>query len=263
MLNSSPPAHPPSPAFAGFGQMAFGQLLQREKVFGSLAALFRFVEICGCTRVLANPGTRRLILDGLCVCLHALSSFQRTDPTAASFAAAAPSNRSQGNLLMLPGLAHPVNRFLAGRQDFLNRPQNRLRFGEPSNTTKPDFPCQPLFRSVANILAGPTRTCFRRRQEMLRSNWSIGPPFARWVTSEAEGQYSGPSRICQLGARAARSQDRPVARRRATLRAESGRCAGSAAPCAARSTARRSPGPASPARARRRRARRSGRSRPP
>jgi hypothetical protein len=102
------------------GETTVGQLAQREKVFGSLAALFRIVKCCGCAPTLTDRDTRRLILDGLllqrrlvrlrrltparakfdfvetCVCLHALSSFQRTDRFAATFAAGSPATVRKG-----------------------------------------------------------------------------------------------------------------------------------------------------------------------
>ena len=51
----------------GFGEMAFGQLVQRE-TFLALLRCFGFVKFCGCAPALTNQDTRRLILDGsLCV----------------------------------------------------------------------------------------------------------------------------------------------------------------------------------------------------
>ena len=76
---------------------------QREKVFGSLAALFRLCQVLRLRPDPHRPGhpqadTRRVVSDfasqlsplgyvETCVCLHALSSFQRTDRFTAAFAA--------------------------------------------------------------------------------------------------------------------------------------------------------------------------------
>ena len=207
-LSSGPPASARLRACAlrrTVGELAFGQLLQREKVFGSLAALFRIVEYFAVApRSSRTRAPASLILDGLCfdvtarlaprrdvgfcVCLHALSSFQRTDPSDAAFAA--PSNRSQGNLLMLRASGTLVNRHLAGRRLSRNRPPNEPRLGEPYEDTNRCLPCQPLIRTHAKYFQGRRRTCFRRRQEMPRTFRSIGPPWSRWVTSEADRQYT-------------------------------------------------------------------------
>ena len=58
--------HPPSPACASSGEMTVGQLSTRE-LLALLLRCFGYVEIRGFTRALANPGARKLILDGLCV----------------------------------------------------------------------------------------------------------------------------------------------------------------------------------------------------
>ena len=108
MLNSPPTATPPSLADASFGAVPFGQLVQRETFIGS-AALFRICQVLRLRPGPHGPGhpqadTRRVFVSAsalrlapfrelaqdfgeTCVCLHALSSFQRTDRVAADFAA--------------------------------------------------------------------------------------------------------------------------------------------------------------------------------
>lgn len=129
--------------------------------------------------------------------MHALSSFQRTDPRAAAFTAPAPSKRSQGNLLMLRASGKFVNHFLAGQRLSRNRPPNEPRLGEPYEDTNEPLPCQPFSSHLAKFFEDRRGTCFRRRQEMLRSFRSIGPPCRRWVTSEADRQYNRAARRSQ------------------------------------------------------------------
>ena len=103
---------------------------------------------------------------------------------------------------------------------------------EPCDVTRPWEPCQPLscrptsfpepaphptsfwgtlriyqdrhpvstrFSLAGEVSSGSCGTCFRRRQEMLRTFRSIGPSWSRWVTSEADNQYTRAPRNCQTG----------------------------------------------------------------
>ena len=98
--------------------MAFGQLRQRENFWLSCLRCFGLsinLRLHPPRRFRASADTRKLILDGLlsdfvrfracalrrdvvgtCVCLHALSSFQRTDPLTATFAAGLPQHFLKG-----------------------------------------------------------------------------------------------------------------------------------------------------------------------
>jgi hypothetical protein len=134
------------------------------RTFGSLAALFRIVEsfAVASTVALARSGrhpqadTRRVVFDfasrlaplgyvETCVCLHALSSFQRTDPWAASFAARTPE---------------PFSR-------------------EPFDVTSPGRPCQPLScRPTSFPEPAPKRTSFRGTLRKYQIRLPVSSPFS-------------------------------------------------------------------------------------
>jgi hypothetical protein len=182
---------PPSRLRARARLASLGQLFNAKALNGS-AALFSLSSIHGCTRNLAIPDTRGLILDGLpstclpnplartrparrsCVCLHALSSFQRTDRrppsrpvprssgepsklTTARLSRQAlfsarrfcwrrpPTGYVLGNLLMLPRFLAPVNPKLSGRQVFVAAPPTRPSFWGTFQEYQSWLPLSTLF----------------------------------------------------------------------------------------------------------------------
>jgi hypothetical protein len=100
---------------------------------------------------LARLGQTRLRRD--CVCLHALSSFQRTDRCRRRLSdGRSLSTVLQGNLLRLLPLLNPVKPFLVGPLRSARGRPNRWSFGEPYKLTKLGCPCQPLFFTASKTL---------------------------------------------------------------------------------------------------------------
>jgi hypothetical protein len=107
----------------------------------ALAALF---SLSSCPRLRPGPhdpehpraDTRRVL-----VCLHALSSFQRTDRTPVT--RRVPLDRSQGNLLRLLPLPFGVKPFSFRLGSSRSRPPSDVRLGNLTSLLPLVRPCQP------------------------------------------------------------------------------------------------------------------------